>query len=79
MEEAKTIISGSRVYRPLLDETLITEDLRVAREELNETPETREVALRVLRTMLAASDKSYPKCFTRAILMREFNEKKPQN
>ncbi|GFU44123.1 alpha-tocopherol transfer protein-like, partial [Nephila pilipes] len=56
MEEAKTIISGSRVYRPLLNETLITEDLRVAREELNETPETREVALKVLKTMLAEQE-----------------------
>ncbi|GFR05344.1 alpha-tocopherol transfer protein-like [Trichonephila clavata] len=61
MEEAKTIVSGNKVFRPLLDETLTTEDLRVLREELNETPETREVALKVLKKLLSEQDEFLPR------------------
>ncbi|GIX86103.1 hypothetical protein CDAR_309051 [Caerostris darwini] len=61
MDEAQTIVVGKKVHRPLLDNTTITDDLRVAREELNETPETREVALKVLKKMLAEQDEFIPR------------------
>ncbi|GBN79240.1 hypothetical protein AVEN_272460-1 [Araneus ventricosus] len=52
MESAKAIIVGNKVYRPFLDDTLTADDLRVAKEELNETQETRETCLRLLKEML---------------------------
>ncbi|KAG8193258.1 hypothetical protein JTE90_027002 [Oedothorax gibbosus] len=52
MENAETVVVGDKIHRPLFDETLTEEDLRVARVELNETPEQREVALRVVKQML---------------------------
>ncbi|XP_055945263.1 alpha-tocopherol transfer protein-like [Argiope bruennichi] len=61
MDEATAIVVGNKIHRPLLDETLTTEDLRVAREELNETAETREVALRVLKKMLAEQNEFMPR------------------
>ncbi|GFY63778.1 alpha-tocopherol transfer protein-like [Trichonephila inaurata madagascariensis] len=61
MEEAKTIVSGNKVFRPLLDETLTTEDLRVSREELKEIPESREVAMKILKKMLSEQDEFLPR------------------
>lgn len=53
MDEAKTIYSANRVHRPLVDETVITEDWKKAKEELNETPETRTACLKKLKELLA--------------------------
>ena len=53
MDTAKTIVSGTKVHRPLMDETVTTEDWKKAREELNETPDTRAALLRRFKEMLA--------------------------
>ncbi|CAL1275145.1 unnamed protein product [Larinioides sclopetarius] len=52
MESAKAITVGNKVYRPFLDNTLTADDLRVAKEELNETQETKETCLRLLKEMV---------------------------
>ncbi|XP_035233715.1 retinaldehyde-binding protein 1-like [Stegodyphus dumicola] len=49
METAKTIVADDRVHRALLDEHITPEDWKKAREELNETPETRLAALRAFK------------------------------
>ncbi len=53
MEKARTVVAGDRVHRPLVEEVVITEDWKKAREELNETPETRAVQLRRFKEKLA--------------------------
>ncbi|GFT08525.1 clavesin-1 [Nephila pilipes] len=80
MDTAEVITVGSRVYRPVLDETLTPEDLRVAREELGETPESRESCLRLLKEMLREQNEFTPRTddnyLLRFLRCRKFDSKK---
>lgn len=61
MDKAKAIVSGSRVHRPLMDETVITEDWKKAREELRETPDTRAALLKRFKEMLEDEEDFVPR------------------
>lgn len=61
MDKAKTIVSGNKVHRPLMDETVITEDWKKAREELNETPDTRTALLKRFKEMLSEEEDFLPR------------------
>ncbi|GFX92762.1 alpha-tocopherol transfer protein-like [Trichonephila clavipes] len=80
MDTAKVITVGSKVYRPLLDETLTADDLLVAREELGETPESTESCLRLLKEMLREQNEFTPRTdddyLMRFLRCRKFDSKK---
>ncbi|GBN68696.1 hypothetical protein AVEN_242485-1 [Araneus ventricosus] len=61
MESAKPIKEGNTVYRPLLDTTLTKEDVRKAKQELNEKPEDYGRHLARVRDLLAKEKDLNPK------------------
>ncbi|XP_071042082.1 retinaldehyde-binding protein 1 [Parasteatoda tepidariorum] len=80
MENAKIIVSGNKVHRPLLDDTVTEEDKRKAEEELNETDESRTVALALFKEFIsdqtdfnARTDENY---LLRFLRVRKFDVQK---
>ncbi|XP_054714805.1 retinaldehyde-binding protein 1-like [Uloborus diversus] len=61
MDTAKTIVVGNKSYRPLLDEHLIPEDIRKAREELNETENSRVAVLKAFKEKLSQEKEYVPR------------------
>jgi len=77
MDSVKTISSGTRVYRPLIDEQVTTEDWKKAERELNETKETRATFLEVFRERVENEEEFVPRTddvyLLRYLRARKFN------
>ncbi|XP_042908492.1 clavesin-2 [Parasteatoda tepidariorum] len=83
MDSARTIKVDGAVYRPLLDTTITKEDLRKAKQELNERPEERRKHVDRVRKYLSKekdlntrTDEEFLVRFLRA---RKFNDERAAN
>ncbi|CAL1275146.1 unnamed protein product [Larinioides sclopetarius] len=83
METAKPIKEGNSVYRPLLDTTITKEDVRKAKQELNEKPEDYGRHLARIRDLLSKEKDLNPKTddefLLRFLRARKFNDERAAN
>ncbi|GFU01592.1 transposable element Tcb1 transposase [Trichonephila clavipes] len=83
MDTAQRVREGKSIYRPLLDTTLTKEDIRKAKQELNEKPEDLNRHLVRVKELLTKEKELFPNTddefLLRFLRARKFNDERAAN
>ncbi|GFY63780.1 clavesin-1 [Trichonephila inaurata madagascariensis] len=83
MDTAQRVREGKSIYRPLLDTTLTKEDIRKAKQELNEKPEDLNRHLVRVKELLTKEKELFPNTddefLHRFLRARKFNDERAAN